>query len=423
MPYDTLADLPDQIKELPKHGQEIFLAAFNSAYAGTCKDRDKKDECAFAIAWAAVKVKYEKKDEKWIEKPEAKSTSIISSTPIVKGNDLIIPFVKDGTEAFDNDGNKFILSSEALDADWKSWEGGVITANHKVLESGKISEVWREKPFVYGVISGLEPDLLAKILSPAYQGTSQESNLVEVDESGKVKHLKGTGISIIFYPEQPACPIKKGCGEISILSEKPLETKPEINIDLNIDQSISIKSQNIGGTKEIMTDFTKEQIIETFSFMKAHPEILTDELKSVIKGIVGTEQPAVQMNSSQFDLQKRVLELETAIKDQTVANTLAIKSAIDERDRTQTDQLMKDKERAEVITQLYSVMRRETVDKLLVKNPQIEVLKSTLEVIKESGAALVGVSRGIELRSTRDAISTDLAKMHIPRIEFVNEAI
>ena len=32
MPYDKLSELPDSVKgNLPKHAQEIFLAAFNSA--------------------------------------------------------------------------------------------------------------------------------------------------------------------------------------------------------------------------------------------------------------------------------------------------------------------------------------------------------------------------------------------------------
>lgn len=68
MPYTSLADLPDSVKgALPKHGQEIFRAAFNSAYDGTCADREDRDACANAIAWTAVKTKYKKSDDKWVE--------------------------------------------------------------------------------------------------------------------------------------------------------------------------------------------------------------------------------------------------------------------------------------------------------------------------------------------------------------------
>lgn len=60
MPYDKIDDLPDSVREhLPKHAQEIFRAAFNSAYDEYHHDEER----AFRVAWAAVKDKYEK-DEK-----------------------------------------------------------------------------------------------------------------------------------------------------------------------------------------------------------------------------------------------------------------------------------------------------------------------------------------------------------------------
>ena len=68
MPYASLADLPASIKDaLPKHGQEIFRAAFNSAYSGTCEGRDDLEACANSIAWTAVGQKYKKTDDKWVE--------------------------------------------------------------------------------------------------------------------------------------------------------------------------------------------------------------------------------------------------------------------------------------------------------------------------------------------------------------------
>jgi len=38
MPYEQLADLPDTVKEnLPNHAQEIYRAAFNSAWVQTTR--------------------------------------------------------------------------------------------------------------------------------------------------------------------------------------------------------------------------------------------------------------------------------------------------------------------------------------------------------------------------------------------------
>lgn len=67
MPYQKIEDLPESVKEhLPKHAQEIFRAAFNSA-----TEEYGEEEAAFKVAWSAVKHKYEKGDDgNWHEKPE-----------------------------------------------------------------------------------------------------------------------------------------------------------------------------------------------------------------------------------------------------------------------------------------------------------------------------------------------------------------
>lgn len=72
MPYKKVDDLPDSVKDvLPSHAQDIFMAAFNSAY-DDYKDPDdrrgdeSRDEVAFKVAWSAVKRDYEKGgDDKW----------------------------------------------------------------------------------------------------------------------------------------------------------------------------------------------------------------------------------------------------------------------------------------------------------------------------------------------------------------------
>ncbi|MCK4649534.1 ChaB family protein, partial [bacterium] len=71
MPYPTLADLPDAVKKLPKHAQEIYQKSFNSAFE-QYKDRGKQREAlSHATAWAAVEKQYEKKNGRWVAK-EAK---------------------------------------------------------------------------------------------------------------------------------------------------------------------------------------------------------------------------------------------------------------------------------------------------------------------------------------------------------------
>ena len=75
MPYKQLADLPENLQNvLPKHGQEIYRAAYNNAWDEYKKVADRKDdksreETAHSVAWAAVKQKYKKNEkENWVEK-------------------------------------------------------------------------------------------------------------------------------------------------------------------------------------------------------------------------------------------------------------------------------------------------------------------------------------------------------------------
>ncbi|BAY17737.1 ChaB family protein [Nostoc sp. HK-01] len=65
MPYQQIDELPDAVKDhLPKHAQEIFRAAFNSAV----REYDN-EESAFRVAWSAVKRDYEKgEDGQWYKK-------------------------------------------------------------------------------------------------------------------------------------------------------------------------------------------------------------------------------------------------------------------------------------------------------------------------------------------------------------------
>lgn len=69
MPYKSISSLPSSVKDhLPKHAQEIYKEAYNSAW-DEYKDPDKRrgdadrEEVSHRVAWAAVKNKYEKGDD------------------------------------------------------------------------------------------------------------------------------------------------------------------------------------------------------------------------------------------------------------------------------------------------------------------------------------------------------------------------
>lgn len=72
MPYSSISDLPENVTNvLPKHAQEIFKEAFNSAYdqydePEERRGNESRENTARKVAWGAVKKSYEKgEDDKW----------------------------------------------------------------------------------------------------------------------------------------------------------------------------------------------------------------------------------------------------------------------------------------------------------------------------------------------------------------------
>jgi cation transport regulator len=74
MPYTDLSSLPESVRNnLPRHAQEIYLAAFNNAWEEYRDPTDRRgkasrEEVAHKVAWAAVKQQYENTGDKWQRK-------------------------------------------------------------------------------------------------------------------------------------------------------------------------------------------------------------------------------------------------------------------------------------------------------------------------------------------------------------------
>lgn len=73
IPYDSVNELPDSVQNvLPKHAQDIYKEAYNSAYEqyenpSKRQGDESREEAAHKVAWGAVKnAGYQKgRDGKW----------------------------------------------------------------------------------------------------------------------------------------------------------------------------------------------------------------------------------------------------------------------------------------------------------------------------------------------------------------------
>lgn len=70
MPFASNDDLPLSVRmHLPPHAQDIFRAAFNSAWdTYGAKEPWRREEAAHRVAWAAVKKSYRKVGGDWVER-------------------------------------------------------------------------------------------------------------------------------------------------------------------------------------------------------------------------------------------------------------------------------------------------------------------------------------------------------------------
>jgi cation transport regulator len=74
MPYDRNADLPKSVRDnLPQGAQTTYRKAYNNAWKQYDSARKRRgsatrEETAHRVAWAAVKVSYRKKGDRWVRK-------------------------------------------------------------------------------------------------------------------------------------------------------------------------------------------------------------------------------------------------------------------------------------------------------------------------------------------------------------------
>jgi cation transport regulator ChaB len=183
MPYSKLDELPEAVKGIPTHAQEIWMAAFNSSYDEYSKNPTLEkggqggfEEKAFATAWSAVEKKYKKEGNKWVAFEEALDETdwfeifrtgehIDSEGRKRKWNLSDIEFI---ASSYNPDWHKapFTIGHPKDDSPAYGWTKGLKVEGDRILAKGQkvLKEFvdWFRSGAIEKVSMGLYPDMTLK---------------------------------------------------------------------------------------------------------------------------------------------------------------------------------------------------------------------------------------------------------------------
>ena len=238
MPYSSNSELPEAVKNaLPDKAQTIYRKAFNSAYETYNKDEEK----AIATAWTAVKTKYEKKNDKWV----------LIAKKVVSGGidfnlesevDEWIPVAKVGQEALLSPDNIIVTYDKDGLTNYANNANAIgVTFNHgpdRKLEQAQISNLKFEDPYLYMQIS---EQIRAAMKDPKVSGCSIEGIPQKIEE-GVIKEVEGTYLSLMEYPQLPACKLEEGCGVVSssILEEVKVTSTEGTDMKMSVSSQVAV---------------------------------------------------------------------------------------------------------------------------------------------------------------------------------------
>ena len=149
-----------------------------------------------------------------------------------------IKAAKVGSASYNWIGDKLTFSEESLKNYAHTWAGGIITLNHMYVDDDNSmilsSEFNPSDKLVYMDIKVANEMTAERIRAKEPTGVSIEANVVGDTPNNEIIAFTGTGVSIVFYPDQPACPTEEGCGIVST--------------DLNTDDSLSKQKRTSANT-------------------------------------------------------------------------------------------------------------------------------------------------------------------------------
>jgi len=133
-----------------------------------------------------------------------------ASEAITSETNRWLPVAKANQTKITEEGEKIILTEEALVKSVNTWKGGKVTINHKEPVDGlEILDAKYDKPFLRMLFDKAIEKLFTNTDS---SGWSVETDNIEFD-GNKIISCEGVGISILYPPHLPACTREMGCYE------------------------------------------------------------------------------------------------------------------------------------------------------------------------------------------------------------------
>jgi hypothetical protein len=317
------------------------------------KNQDKEDPEAYC-----AKIQKQIEGSQYMDDDKL---DVTASMPIVvtasdeDDNTFTIAAAKVGSKSFGATGTKYNFTKESLQAYAKSWEGGIITLNHERLDDGVIKASWFDEhtDLVMMTIACDNPETARRMRAGEATGVSIEASLLDVTDDNDVVAFDGTGVSVIFYPEQPACPLKDGCG---ILASKQFEAKmvtasekrrenihaKDYDLARRNDAGDLVKIDSVWTWDDDSDAQIEQQIANFVSFYGAGEYKLTGRTDTKIGDTVGDDDSAITVS---IDINKPIggtivaKDVETVPKtehDEVLAKNAEMQSKLDALEADET---------------------------------------------------------------------------------------
>lgn len=339
MPYNNINDLPKQLESLPNDAKKIFLSAFNSAF-----DQYKDDDKAFAVAWDAVKKKYKKEGESWVEKAVSEINDFEMFCDFQKMDEekrMVYGYATN--DMLDSQGEITELDATAKAVeDYSKWRN--IRVMHKPDPVGTAPVIEMRKAGLWIGAEIVDDDAWNKVKKGVYKGFSIGGRKLRVVQEfsdtlkkniTRIKEYLLTEISLVDRPANPSATfsfIKREVNEmvdsVEVPKEEPIakevteptptETTPVIEqaveapvAEVKVDE---VKAEAVAKSEEpveeqvTMTKSEFEALKKQADLAKKQDEVL-DLFKSKVEEAFASEEPKELVQREEKIVPKSIGEL------------------------------------------------------------------------------------------------------------------